>query len=247
MYFPLRGSCAYIADFDLTWEFRASHTHQLYKEQPFGITWKNKLFLLFLNETLLASSRRLHQSPELLLSLDLFIFSSFVHGSVLFFFFVSYHWWANLPKTDWLWPECMRATETNLKFTLTSSWPNNLLTERFLTSINFHSTHSISHISILSNWKGGESYSVSLSPDLHHVSLLLREVIRKTYFFWGGGWGGENLGKKRYTQRRQVSPLMSSEVPFFVGPYLILVHYFNIPKTFFYFQRPPNSLFSNFP
>ena len=29
---------------------------------------------------------------------------------------------------------------------------------------------------------------------------------------------------------------MSSEVPFFVGPYLILVHYFNIPKTFFLFS-----------
>ena len=44
----------------------------------------------------------------------------------------------------------------------------------------------------------------------------------------GAGGGGEDLGKKRHTQRL-VSPLMSSEVPFFVGAYLILVHYFNIP------------------
>ena len=92
----------YIADFDLTYplrEFRASHTRQLYKEQPFGITWQKGLFLLFLNETLLASFRRLHHSPEFFfLSLDLFIF--FLSWFSLFSFFMSYYRWANLSETD---------------------------------------------------------------------------------------------------------------------------------------------------
>ena len=73
MYFPLRGPCILQILTSLR-DFRVSHTHQLYKEQPFDITWDNELFLLFLNETLLASFRRLHQNPEFLLSLDLFIF-----------------------------------------------------------------------------------------------------------------------------------------------------------------------------
>ena len=78
----------YIADFDLTYplrEFRASHTRQLYKEQPFGITWQKGLFLLFLNETLLASFRRLHHSPEFFFCRLICLFFSFMVQSIFFF------------------------------------------------------------------------------------------------------------------------------------------------------------------
>ena len=107
-------------------------------------------FLLFLNETLLTSFRSLHQSPELLLSLDLFIFSSFVHGSVCFSFFMSLITADGLtyPKPTDHDPSVWEAPRQIKNFRRrargwSTDWPN----MQFLTSINFHSTHSICHIS----------------------------------------------------------------------------------------------------
>ena len=112
MYFPLRGPCILQILTSLR-DFRVSHTHQLYKEQPSGITWKKELFFTIFKRGTASVFKETPPEPWVSFVAWSVYFLSFVDGSVYFSLFMSYYWWANWSETDWPWPECMKGTETN--------------------------------------------------------------------------------------------------------------------------------------